>query len=50
MSFTSKILYFWHYARRNYHHELVESCLDHKLKAKLKDKFEYHNNKVEQMS
>ncbi|HZH58764.1 MAG TPA: hypothetical protein VEY70_04125 [Metabacillus sp.] len=47
MSLISKILYNWHLIKMNYHRELVDSCLDHKLKQKLRNKLEYHKKKVE---
>ncbi len=50
MSLISKMLYAWHYVRRNYHEELIESCLDYKLKAKLRNKYEYHEEKLVQLS
>jgi hypothetical protein len=49
MSLTSKILYRWHKIRKNYHQELLDCCLDNKLKAELRSKFEYHKNKVDQL-
>ncbi|WP_156177730.1 hypothetical protein [Bacillus sp. SA1-12] len=49
MSLLSKLKYGWHYLRRNYHKELIESCLDHELRAKLKNKLDYHNIKLEEL-
>ncbi|MGM0875048.1 MAG: hypothetical protein ACQEWV_09630 [Bacillota bacterium] len=49
MSFLSKILYCWHFIRKNYHQELLESCRDYKLKEKLRKKIEYHKKKIDQL-
>jgi hypothetical protein len=49
MSLISKILYVWHHIRRNYHQELLESCLDRNLKAKLRNKLDYHKKKEDQL-
>jgi hypothetical protein len=49
MSLKSKILYSWHELRKNYHLELLNSCLDHKIKDKLKNKYEYHKKKVDHL-
>ena len=46
MSLLSKMLYAWHYVRRNYHIELIESCTDYKLETKLRNKFKYHDEKL----
>ncbi len=48
MSLTSKILYWWHFIRMNYYYELVDSCIDDELKARLKNKLEYHKGKLNQ--
>ncbi|MGM0874111.1 MAG: hypothetical protein ACQEWV_04790 [Bacillota bacterium] len=50
MSLISKILYFWHFIRKNYHQELLESCRDYKLKEELRKKIEYHKKKIVQLS
>lgn len=50
MSLISKILYCWHYIRKNYHQELYDSCLDNKIKANLRNKLEYHKKKVDQLT
>ncbi|MDQ0232741.1 hypothetical protein [Metabacillus malikii] len=50
MSLISKLLYSWHYIRKNYHEELLDSCLDRKLKEQLHSKFKYHQYKLEQLS
>jgi hypothetical protein len=49
MTLISKILYGWHNFRMNYHHLLVESCLDEELKRKLLKKYEYHKSRVVQV-
>lgn len=50
MSLLSKILYSWHFIRMNYHQELLESCLDYKLKEELRKKIDYHKKKIDQIS
>lgn len=50
MKLISKILYGWHNFRMNYHHLLVESCLDDELKSKLLKKYEYHKDQVERLT
>ena len=47
MSLISKILHGWHYVRMNYHHVLVDSCINDKFRNELRSKLEYHKNKVE---
>lgn len=47
MSLISKILHGWHYVRMNYHHVLVDSCINDKLRNELRNKLEYHKRKVE---
>jgi hypothetical protein len=50
MSLISKILYVWHHLRRNYHQELLRSCLDHRLKAKFRNKLDYHTKKLDHLN
>ncbi|WP_175640198.1 hypothetical protein [Metabacillus schmidteae] len=50
MSLLNKMIYVWHLVRRNYYKELVESCIDCTLKAKLRNKFEYHAEKLAELS
>ena len=50
MSLISKIIYGWHYIRMNYHEELLDSCLDHRIKAELQYKYKYHEHRLEQIS
>jgi len=47
MSLISKILHGWHYVRMNYHHVLVDSCINDKLRNEFSNKLEYHKRKVE---
>ncbi|MDQ0201907.1 hypothetical protein J2S10_005118 [Neobacillus ginsengisoli] len=49
MSLISKILYSWHYLRKNYYQVLHDSCLDNKIKAKLRNKLEYHRKKIDEL-
>jgi hypothetical protein len=49
MSFISKILFCWHDLRKNYHEELINCCIDNKIKAELIKKLEFHKKKVDQI-
>lgn len=43
-------MYTWHHIRRNYHEELIESCIDSNLKAKLHNKLNYHTEKLTELN
>jgi hypothetical protein len=44
--FISKLKLTWHSLRVNYHHALLEGCIDGQLKKKLQEKISYHEMKM----